>query len=548
MGLSRPTLAALCLVLLHAFAHAQSSASPLRVFLFAGQSNMVGADTDPELAESYPPYAGITKPRADVRYAFSVGRSTSDGFVPLAPVDADFGPELTFAREVAKSTKGKFAILKCAVGGTTIARDWNPDAPDDGQKLYPRFVQLVRDSLARLDRAGVAWRLEALFWHQGENDMLSREFNPEYEAGFTRFLARLRSDLGAPELPVFLGEVSDRGIWGMDFRGPMRALRAQQRAVADADPHAQFVATSHLAFEVMGSGQPHYHFGTLGQLQHGEAYAEAYLRSIGLDPAPEIPGYPKKLPFRDGQRVRVFALLGQRSMEGEGTFVQELSKAQRKPRPSVPFRYHVGGGARVSADWTPLAPAGFFDGFGPELGFGTALDGEPIAIVKFTDGAAQITDWAVEHADASRPCRDDAIAFLRTALDDLTSRGLEPELAGIVWHHGENERYYAPFRNRYAEILRGVIADFRTALDAPELPWILAGISTKAPWGAESIAQANGELRALADSDAHIRFVDTSDLPHGRAMPGSEGTWELGRLLGESCARTEDGRPDRRRD
>jgi hypothetical protein len=537
MGLPGPTLAALCLLLLHALGHAQSSASPLRVFLFAGQSNMVGADTDLELAESYPPYAGITKPRADVRYAFSVGRSASDGFVPLAPVDADFGPELTFAREVSKSTKGKFAILKCAVGGTTIARDWNPDAPDDGQKLYPRFVQLVRDSLARLDRAGVAWKLEALFWHQGENDMLSREHNPEYEAGLTRFLARLRADLDAPELPVFLGEVSDRGIWGMDFRGPMRALRAQQRAVAAADPHVHFVPTSHLAFEVMGSGQPHYHFGTLGQLQHGEAYADAYLRTLGATPDEAAPQKPYELPFRRGQKVRVFVLLGQRSMEGEGAFAQDLTAAQRKPRPDIPFRYHLGGGARISDDWAPLAPAGLFDGFGPELSFGTALKNEPIALVKFTDGAAQISDWAVDHPDASRPCRDAAVAFVRAALDDLEEQGFDPELVGIVWHHGENERYFTPFRNRYTEILRGVIADLRKALDAPEVPWLLAGISTRAPWGADAISQANAELKALAESDPHIDFVDTSELPHGRAMPGSEGTWELGLLLGGSCAK-----------
>jgi hypothetical protein len=537
MGLPRTALTILCWLALAAPGRAQGSTPPLRVFLFAGQSNMVGADTDPELAETYPPYAGITKPRADVRYAYSVGRSESDGFAPLGPVDADFGPELTFARRVTERTRGRIAIIKCAVGGTTIATDWNPDAPDEGQKLYPRFISLVRASLAQLDKRRIPWQLEAMFWHQGENDMLSREHNPRYEAGLTRFLARVRADLEAPDLPVFLGEVSDKGIWGMDFRGPMRELRAQQRAVAAADPNTHWVPTSHVAFEVMGSGQPHYHFGTLGQLQHGEAYADAYMESLGPVTPLETPPYPGRFPFQTEQKVQVYVLLGQRSMEGEGAFAQELSKNQRRPNPEIPFRYHLGGGAHVSPDWTPLAPAGVLDGFGPELSFGAALGSAPVAIVKFTDGAAQITDWAVDHPDASRPCRNDAVAFIRDALEDLKARGLRPELAGIVWHHGENERYFTPFRNRYTEILRSVIADLRSELDAPELPWLLAGISAKAPWGAEAIAQANAELEALAEADPHTRFVDTSKLPHGRAMPGSDGTWALGKLLGESCAK-----------
>ena len=81
----RTALALLSWLLLAATGLAQGTKPPVRVFLFAGQSNMVGADTDPALAETYPPYAGITKPRTDVRYAFSVGRWASDGFTALAP-------------------------------------------------------------------------------------------------------------------------------------------------------------------------------------------------------------------------------------------------------------------------------------------------------------------------------------------------------------------------------------------------------------------------------------------------------------------------------
>lgn len=55
---------------------------------------------------------------------------------------------------------------------------------------------------------------------------------------------------------------------------------------------------SDLAFEVMGGGQPHYHFGTQRQLQIGEAFAAAYRRDVG------------KLPTAKSVRVRLFALAG----------------------------------------------------------------------------------------------------------------------------------------------------------------------------------------------------------------------------------------------
>jgi hypothetical protein len=46
-----------------------------------------------------------------------------------------------------------------------VAFDWNPDAPDKGQKLYTRTLRLIRESLAKLDQRGVRYRLEGVMWH-----------------------------------------------------------------------------------------------------------------------------------------------------------------------------------------------------------------------------------------------------------------------------------------------------------------------------------------------------------------------------------------------
>ena len=189
-----------------------------RVFLFAGQSNMVGADAHAERIDDYPDFRGAGAEQSDVLYSDILGNGdeASQGWVPLKPLRS-FGPEVTFARRVKQQVRGPIAIIKSAVGGTTVAFDWNPDAPDKGQKLYPRTLRLIRESLAELDQRGVRYRLEGVMWHQGENDMLDRSLYKQYADGLTKLIARLRFDLKAPELKWYIAEVSEKGIWGLTF-------------------------------------------------------------------------------------------------------------------------------------------------------------------------------------------------------------------------------------------------------------------------------------------------------------------------------------------
>jgi hypothetical protein len=112
-----------------------------------------------------------------------------------------------------------------------MAFDWNPTAPAEGQRLYPRTLKLVREALQALDRRGLPYRLEGVLWHQGENDMLDPKLNRRYAQGLTDLVQRLRQDLQAPELNWFIGEVSEKGIWGMDNRRNMAVLREQQEVV-----------------------------------------------------------------------------------------------------------------------------------------------------------------------------------------------------------------------------------------------------------------------------------------------------------------------------
>ena len=115
------------------------SEEPLKVFIFAGQSNMVGSDSKVKDIQRFPPFLGLENAQENVRFYYSIGRERkfeSDGWQSLSPVNNIVGPELSFARKVSATLKSQIAIIKCAAGGTHLGGDWNPENPT-GFKMYP---------------------------------------------------------------------------------------------------------------------------------------------------------------------------------------------------------------------------------------------------------------------------------------------------------------------------------------------------------------------------------------------------------------------------
>lgn len=523
---------------------AADASKPIKVFIFAGQSNMEGADAHAQRIDEFPRFKGAGAPQNDVLFTSLPIEDTNApaAWGPLAPGDS-FGPEITFARRLKTQDDSPIAIIKSAIGGTTVAFDWNPDAPDQGQRLYPRTLKLIRESLKEFDRRGLRYQLEGVLWHQGENDMLDRKLNTHYAEGLTRLIARLRKDLNAPELKWFIAEVSEKGIWGMDNRGNLAILRQQQDDVLKADPHLRWVPTSHLAFEVMDSGQPHYHFGTQGQLQMGEAFAAAYLEAIGKPAGVAERAYKNGLPLPKKARTRLFVLAGQRNMEGEDSFVSQIPRmpgyeALAKSQDDVIFRYSLGGGVQVSRAWEPLGPVDDLGNFGPELSFGARLrkslgDAEGIAIVKFTHSGAQGPDWFPQGSpEARRNLYPKFTAFIREAMEDLTRQGYDVTIEGVFWHTGENDTYFDPYFRNYAAWMQTLIAQVRLDFKQPALPWFISEQHPRAIWkNSETI---NSALRAMAQSEKDVFVIKTSHLPHERLFFGTKGTLQLGDELAQA--------------
>jgi hypothetical protein len=268
-------------------AHAEE---PVRVFVLAGQSNMVGAgriEANPErndgmgslewLVDESPTKAryqhlrkndGSWASHEDVKiwYLGQVG--------DLAPGyganESTIGPELGFGSVVGDAYEEPVLLITIAWGGKSIGKDFRP--PSSGGEVGSEYRQLVEMTKAVLldaellfpELEGRTFELMGIGWHQGWNDRVNQAFNDAYEENLSNLIRDLRKELDAPELPFVIAET---GMSGKDEKHPRAlALMAAQAAVAEREEfkgNVGFVGTRdfYRAPEVSPSGQQ-YHWNS----------------------------------------------------------------------------------------------------------------------------------------------------------------------------------------------------------------------------------------------------------------------------------------------
>lgn len=274
-------------------AHAEAPRT-IDLFIFAGQSNMVGADADP---------AQLPDSSSDQRVLFwwSVGDppadkhdSTSSGHWKTLQVQprgnpmprngktrqwgnftskrGGFGPEIGFARrrlsqldESTKTNESEFAILKVAYSGTTVENDWNPDQASEPGNCYGELLRQFKASTSAAAKRSIVLRPAGFFWVQGESDS-NEERRVRYGDRLKSMLSQVRSDFDAAELPVFLA-VNTRFQEGRNEG--MKVVIETQRQIAEADPHCQYIDTS--AATIANAA----HYDAKGTLLVGRLFAEA---------------------------------------------------------------------------------------------------------------------------------------------------------------------------------------------------------------------------------------------------------------------------------
>ncbi len=166
-----------------------------RVFVLMGQSNMQGAGRANELKAPYNEKHDRIRIWANGRWEY---------FVPTQR----FGPGVSFAHQLAEFwPNDTIGIIKVASGGTGIRgfeKNWSFERANrtfDGKKgsLYTDLMHAVAEA-KRISKPEFC----GFFWKQGAADGTKKDLAEEYFDSFSQLVADLRTDLGAPDLPVFV--------------------------------------------------------------------------------------------------------------------------------------------------------------------------------------------------------------------------------------------------------------------------------------------------------------------------------------------------------
>jgi len=287
-----------------------SKPDALKVFILAGQSNMVGAGEvqarqdrnegrgslgylirAPETRERFAHLVdetGAWVERGDVWISFFERRGPlSVGYGSRA---STIGPELGFGHEVGEYLDEPVLIIKVAWGGKSLAKDFRPpSAGGEVGEFYTALLAEVREVLSNIEERfpkieHSGYELKGFGWHQGWNDRINQEFNDAYEHNLSCFIRDVRKDLKAPDLPFVIAET---GMSGHEEKHPRAlSLMKAQAAVAERKEfqgNVAFVGTKdfYRAKELSPSGQA-YHWNNNAETYYliGEGMGKAIVRLL----------------------------------------------------------------------------------------------------------------------------------------------------------------------------------------------------------------------------------------------------------------------------
>jgi Ca2+-binding EF-hand superfamily protein len=282
-------LVVIILLVQGSLALADSPAKKLKVFILAGQSNMVGWGDSLKLPDNL-------RNGDDRVLMFENGK-----WQPLMPskkasgkqrefgmTEFSFGPEIAFADEMAKAWPDEtIGIVKFAIGGTSILT-WKPDwSKKDADRVgQGRLGSLYKKLMVKVEQAGKAQDIEIVgfLWVQGGRDMKDIAVAKEYLDNLKTLVAAVRKDTGVPGLPFLCGssrrtedpdnlsDIVPQRVNG-PYPGVEFVLKAQWDAQAEI-PHARTVILRSIEKHPMNV-----HYNTAGQLKVGKLFAEAFLKS-----------------------------------------------------------------------------------------------------------------------------------------------------------------------------------------------------------------------------------------------------------------------------
>lgn len=195
-------------------------AEPLKVYLLAGQSNMVGqgvvkGEETPGTVEyciandKTGKYDFLTNKRGalteqeDVWIYYERNEKVLTGnlFPRFGKADHSVGLEISFGEQIQKQEREQILLIKAAWGGKSLAKDFRPPSAGGETGLYYKeLLRCVHDALDNLKKhfpkykKTQGYEIAGLCWHQGWNDHVNKKFTAEYTENLEHLINDLRAE------------------------------------------------------------------------------------------------------------------------------------------------------------------------------------------------------------------------------------------------------------------------------------------------------------------------------------------------------------------
>lgn len=184
-------------------------------------------------------------------------------------------PAMSFCKEVAEKTSRKILLVVNARGGTSIER-WMKDykgtvrysAKVDGPEKDGMLIPSLYEEAVRRTKIAMQYgQLKGILWHQGESNS-EEDASKQYLSQLSTFVADLRNDLDAPDVPFVAGEIYEGYKNAVYFN---RQIRKISRKIDNAYCVSSKGCTSK---------SDQLHFSRDGQILLGERYAAIILDKV----------------------------------------------------------------------------------------------------------------------------------------------------------------------------------------------------------------------------------------------------------------------------
>ncbi|MDB4538064.1 sialate O-acetylesterase, partial [Akkermansiaceae bacterium] len=453
-----------------------------------------------------------------------------------------------FGDEMAKRFGVPIGIVSIGSGGTSI-REWLPKGArfPNPPTVLNKVTQLPNgewesngtlfDKLAaRLHTLGPNG-FRAVLWHQGESDAKQRDPNRTLPGVlYQKYLTQLINEsnrIAAWQAPWFVAQASyhtpeDPG--SPDLRAAQKALWESGTALEGPDTDALGGANR----DNKGKGV---HFSSLGQRNHGLAWAEKVSPWLAQQLGP----------------IQVFILAGQSNMEGQGVVSMDhenhynggkgnlvwsmqhsASKDRMKhlkdaeghwvEREDVMISFKARDKVRKGKLTIGYTGYGNYSHIGPELQIGHLLGDhfkQPVLLIKTAWGGKSL------HQDFRPPSASGdtgeyylkMIQEIRAALDNQAY-----QLCGFIWMQGWNDMVSKEATDEYADNLVLFAKDLRAEFQSPTLPIVIGELGNDGPAKEGSGMQLfRIAQRAGTKNIPHARFVETAAFARPKELSPNTG-------------------------